>query len=470
MKKILLTLVLAIVFNTDGRTSGSTNEIVQLSETYELANIILAITPYGKSDRWEVSQNSDYYREVRKHFDAFESHPLLQKVNYSREQWASYLSFRTDAYAFAFGKDDQLVRQFPFFANEGFKPFDENLELIEDFVKQTGFRTFYNKHKGYYAQLASDYLKSQYYDDMVRFLTREFGGKAGAENYAIALSPLVGRMNCHRTVRGIGTDFITVPQFLLSGAPHDATDVEIASGTHMLFTELDHGFVNPATNVNQQLVTANFSVALWNKKSGYESDSLAVFNEYMTWAVFDIFVHERFPSVAHQVTADWALQNETRGFIASSLFNHELLRLYRQRKDGQTLRDLYPELLRCLKTLEQDIHVPEVVSCNIHNKTIADSTAKVVIQFSEAMEELPIIDVVLYTEVNGVSKVKVVDIQPGTKQWLLNGTELHFSVNLNKGQTTWVRLNCPWQTRQVFRSKTGVDLTPYTTFKVTVKR
>ena len=88
------------------------------SEAYELANIILALTPYGQQDQWEVAKNSRYYREVQAHFAPHAQHPLLAQVNYSRKEWDQYLSFRTDAYAFAFDAQGQLVRQFPFFAQE----------------------------------------------------------------------------------------------------------------------------------------------------------------------------------------------------------------------------------------------------------------------------------------------------------------------------------------------------------------
>ena len=38
------------------------------SEAYELANIVLALTPYGQQDPSEVAKNSRYYRKVQAHF------------------------------------------------------------------------------------------------------------------------------------------------------------------------------------------------------------------------------------------------------------------------------------------------------------------------------------------------------------------------------------------------------------------
>ena len=111
-------------------------EIIQVEypEAYELANIILSLTEYGKTDPMEVRKDFEYYAEVQEYFAQVMDHPLLDTVNYSREEWEAYLSFRTDSYAFDFDENDQLSRQFEFITNEGFQHFDDHLDLINDFV------------------------------------------------------------------------------------------------------------------------------------------------------------------------------------------------------------------------------------------------------------------------------------------------------------------------------------------------
>lgn len=71
MKCFLLTVMALASTALMGKQNGGVRSLVRLSEPYELANIILALTPYGKSDPWEVAKNSAYYREVREHFDDF---------------------------------------------------------------------------------------------------------------------------------------------------------------------------------------------------------------------------------------------------------------------------------------------------------------------------------------------------------------------------------------------------------------
>lgn len=472
MKKYFTCLLIAGSLSQGAYSQAVTErqEIVKLSEPYELANIILALTPYGKSDPWEVSQHSDYYREVRAHFDQFDDHPLLKRVDYSREKWDYYLSFRTDAYAFVFGNKDQLSRVHTFSANEGLNPFEENLELINDFVHLTGFRKFYKEHLTYYKRLAEDYLKSQQYDEMMKFLVNEFGQSSASTRYAIALSPLVGRMNCHRVVAGVNTDFITVPQFLLTpNGTQTASEAEVASGMHMLFTELDHGFVNPLSEKYRNLIAKNFTVAKWNNKSGYENDSLGVFNEYMTWALFDLFIHQRFPSVADEVCANWALQNATRGFQASSLFSRELLRIYHDKKKNTTIRELYPAIIDRIGKLQKDLSAPSLKFCNLADKVVADTVVSMIFEFTEAMQELRVVDVVNVITKDGSNISERLEIAGADVRWENGGSKLNVTLKLKKEYLNHIVFNYPWGTRHVLRSKKGIDLAPYTLVKVTVE-
>ena len=454
---------------------------VRLSEAYELANIILALTDYGKTDRWEVAQQSAYYQQVRTHFAPYASHPLLVRVNYSREKWESYLSFRTDAYTFAFDTNSRLVRTIPFQANRGFTPFDDNLDLIHDFVNTTGFRQFYRDHLPYYQGLAKSYLQSQRYDEMRHFLEREFGEREFRERefgerqeiatYAIVISPLVGRMNCHRMVAGVGTDFVSLPDFLLTGkAANTVTQAEIASGTHMLFTELDHAFVNPLTDQHRALLRANFTVTKWDTGSGYDKDSVSTFNEYMTWAVYDLYVQTHFPSVAANVSADWALQNATRGFFASSLFNRELTQLYNARRRGQTIRDLYPAFINRLGTLQAVLSKPIITRHKPDSQTIADSVATISLHFSEPMDPCQSLDLVRAVgEGDGLKQDRLV-LTPKTNglAWSEQNTILQFTLPLLNSAVNTLFFNYPWKTRITLRSSKGVDLTPYSRIKIRV--
>lgn len=289
---------------------------VEYPETYELANIILALTQYGKTDKWEVRQNFDYYNKVQEYFNPVSEHPLLDSVNYSRERWQEFLSFRTDSYAFEFDKNNTLKRKNDFYTNKGFQPFDDHLDLINDFIKESNFREFFEQNKTYYNSVSDKYKKTQYINEMRNFLIKEFGEQySNEEKYNIVLSPFVYRMNCHRNIDSTTVaDFITIPDYILSDTI-SIKEKDIATSIHSLFTEMDHGYVNPTTNQYKELVNKNFNANLWENKSGYNNDdgnsANAVFNEYMTWAVYDIFLKKHFPKIADEVGLNWSFKTIT---------------------------------------------------------------------------------------------------------------------------------------------------------------
>ena len=71
------------------------------------------------------------------------------------------------------------------------------------------------------------------------------------------------------------------------------------------------------------------------------------FNEYMTFAAYTLFLSETLPEedqeAAIQAVEDFMI--DTRGFTKFREFNQELLRLYQERAEGQTVTDLYPTVL-----------------------------------------------------------------------------------------------------------------------------
>jgi hypothetical protein len=459
-------LLLLLGFSVSAQHAATQTAPIRItgSETYELANIILALTPYGQQDPSEVAKNSHYYQEVRTQFAPYAQHPLLVQVNYSRKEWDKYLSFRTDAYAFAFSEQGQLSRQFPFYAQGPSHPFDENLALITDFVQTSGFRAFYQRHQPYYDSLTVAYKASQRLPEVLSFLGTELGNARPDAQYAIVFSPLVGRMNCHRTVNQVATDFISLPEFLLNRTAAKAPSVtDIASGIHLLFTEMDHGFVNPVTDQYAAQVTAAFTPTKWDSGSGYEKDPFGTFNEYMTWAVYDLFVYQYFPQIAPQVCQDWGMQNESRGFFASNLFNDKLRDLYAHRKKGQTLRDLYPALLKWCAQTQLQLSLPTIAHCSLQDATLTTGLrAHYEVTFSEPMQETPTVDIFHIAKTEPQKRERVALTQATHNlRWSDHGQKLAFDLELANNCKNQVMFNVPWNTELALKSKKGVDIKIY---------
>jgi hypothetical protein len=398
---------------------------VEIPETYELSNIILALTDYGRTDDFEVLKSTAYYQEVIKFFEPVIDHPLLDSVNFSRERWEDYLSFRTDAFAFRFGDDNKIYRYLYFFANQGHDPFDKNLNLINDFVEKSHFREFFKEHKSYYDFITENYSEYYFIDKSWDFLNNFIGKQYSETNklkYFIVLSPLVNRMNCHRDIENsIIADFPSAsPAFLNQITNNNLSDR--LNGNHMIFTEMDHGFINSVSEKNKLLISEKFNYAKWDNNSGYEE--IDIFNEYMTWAVWDIFIRENFPEIAGFLSLRWQIQNASRGFFASNIFSDKLLEIVSENK-LKSLEDVYPPLLDWCKLTEDKLLIPAITNYEYERKS---ESGKMNIQlcFSESMKQVDVFEVIIsktQNESEGDNNSKVVI---KNALWTDNGKKISF--------------------------------------------
>ena len=335
---------------------------------------------------------------------------------------------------------------------------------MNDFARVSGFRTFYKNHQPYYDSLAQAYSVNQRIPEMLAFLTAEFGPVKTSGQYVVAFSPLVYRMNCHREVQQNPTDFIMLPEYLLAATDQAAPKpADVLSAIHVLFTETDHGFVNPTTEAYRPQVQQAFDPAKWDTGSGYDKSEFGTFNEYMTWAVYDLFAYRYFPQEAPLICQNWAMQNESRGFFASRPFNEKLRQLYDNRKKGQTIRDLYPALLAWCKQAQGTLSQPVIASCSLQNATLTASPhAHYTIVFSEPMQEIPSFDVLVKADKPSSQSKRIELTKAANKlRWSDQGKQVSFDLDLENNCKNLVSLNAAWRTQTALRSKKGIDLKVY---------
>lgn len=277
---------------------------IEMKESYELSNIILALTQYGRTDKWDVQKVPPYYNEVLKYFEPVKNHPLLDSVNYSRPEWKKFLGFRTDMYAFSFDQNGKLKRDYPF---NSFGPVevDKNIDLINDFVLKSNYREFYKNHKDFYDKIIANYKEYYLVNKSKQFLDKvaKKSNNEPLKSYVIAISPLVGGQNCHRNINSTtSVDFPNICKDLILGNLENDYSTRIIEN-HTLFTEMDHGYINPISEKYKELITSNFNLTKWDKESGYPG--ISSFNEYMTWAIYDLFIKENFPKIADLIALEW---------------------------------------------------------------------------------------------------------------------------------------------------------------------
>ncbi len=465
MKKIsvlLISVSLLISFNLKSENKSKIEIIT--SETYELANIILALTEYGRSDPYEVQKESEYYKKVLSYFGKYLSDSLLKEVNYSREKWDEYLSFRTDAFAFSFDESGIIKRDYEFYSIENVRSFDKNIKLINEFAKKTNFRSFYESNLEYYKMVCNEYSKYYMIDEMVDFFESEFGQTTKNE-YRIILSPLVGRMNCHRYLNeNSEADFPSVAKFILNYTPETIVSTEDkATEIHTLFTEMAHGYVNPISENYNKEINKKFKYKTWQKESGYYSH-FATFNEYMTWGVYDIFVKKYFPELFDKVTTNWHFQNISRGFIASQFFATKLISLYEEGKGEIKIKDYYLSLLDWSFEVRKQIIQPVIKNPKDYFAYYSDSFSNYTIEFNVPMKELKEINAILYLKKNDKYHKELI-IPLKNINWSDNGKKMTFDVDILVEDEPKIVFNW-WGNCTPLKSGNGILLDSYSNVKL----
>ncbi len=450
------TIVLSF-FALLGITTYSQDNIkIEITESYELSNIILALTQYGRTDKWDVQKVPPYYNEVLNHFEPVKNHPLLDSVNYSRKEWKKFLGFRTDMYAFSFDKNGKLKRDYPF-NSFGPEEADKNIDLINDFITKSGYRAFFHNHVEFYNKIISNY-KAFYFLNQSRAFLDKIAEKPATDNkkkYVIAVSPLVGGQNCHRDIDSLTTvDFPNISQDLISGNLNNNLKTRIVAN-HSIFTEMDHGYINPISDKYRERITADFNLEKWDKNSGYPG--IHSFNEYMTWAVYDLFIKEHFPKFADSISLQWQYQNASRGFIAQNLFAKKLSELYFSKKGNKKIESLYTPLLTWCKRIENKISQPTLINVNKESFVKTD-ISNLQLEFSEPMDTTKTFKALLYEfkDRQQTGREEMVEIKKIL--WSKDGKKLSCRVDTAFEQFTLL-LNW-WGMDKPVLSKNGVLLQP----------
>jgi len=452
MRNLLILIISSFTINCYSQN----NVKVVMTESYELSNIILALTQYGRTDKWDVQKVSPYYEEILNYFEPVKNHPLLDSVNYSRPKWEKFLGFRTDMYAFSFDNNGKLKRDYPF-NSFGPQEVDKNIDLINDFVEKSNYREFYKSHKKFYDKIISNYIDYYYYNKSKLFLDKISVNKENNtyKKYIVAISPLVGGQNCHRNTDSLTTiDFPNISKDLILGEISN-NPIQRITENHTIFTEMDHGYVNPISDKYEKLINSNFNFSKWDEGSGYPG--LSIFNEYMTWAVYDLFIRENFKGNTDSISLQWQYQNASRGFIAQNIFSKKVSELYFKQIGKKNLEMIYPPLLKWCKSIENQISQPKLLNVDKNNFIVKD-LSKIKVEFSEPMDTKKPIQIQLF-EYNGnnqTGKSQTIEIKQGN--WSKNGKEL--VLNLNTSYSQFAIIFNWWGVEKPLLSKKGILLLP----------
>lgn len=329
---------------------------VEIPESFELANILIALTEFGQNDDNIVRKNTTYYDSVMSFFNDHKNHKAIQRLNALFDQsqsknYRNYNYFRTGSYFYSI-QDQQLVKSQHTYSNKLFQKFEDD---INDFIKETDFHGFYSSHKRTYNDYISAYNSVVPLEQIIAWLNKHFPARYG--DYKIVMSPLIG--GYHNTIKYEASGqqatlmAVNVPSRILSGKNID--ELERGKIICNVFTEIDHNYINPITDNHKRAVNKSINnIDCWNdKRQGYNSAYLT-FNEYMTWAVYSIFAKEHFNDDSFELINQTVsnFMKTKRGFLKFDEFNDQLLEFYAD--DDKSVSNLIPKMIDWMDNYDCD--------------------------------------------------------------------------------------------------------------------
>lgn len=339
----------------------------EIPEVFELANIIWALSPSGQRAS-DLALDTKYYQKVKDYFSPFLDHPIFKKLNFSGDEYFSkYYSFRENSYMYTF-QDEKIVHGDVYYYVMGddwhsfTNLFSELLPLVQDFAIKSNFQEFYRKNTPYYNNSINKMKGLLPIKNMWNWLEKEFPVRE-YNTYRVVFSPLI--RNSHSTqnyAKIVNFDTKEIYReclMFVCGSERYDSQAELnqqqKSGliSGIVFTEIDHNYVNPTSSKYRGDIDEIFKEDnIWAKKDRLTYKSpIEVFNEYMTHAVFCLWVQENFTkeNAKFIVNERETLNVSKRGFHKFKEFNNMLLKLKSQ-YPNLTITQLSPHILKWCKT------------------------------------------------------------------------------------------------------------------------
>jgi len=316
---------------------------VEIPEVYELVNVAILLSEYDQNQHQKIFVNDPYAIEVKQYFEKFITHPCITEFSKKIKSINDNYAVRDMSYDYQFDSSGKIVRQGLF---NNIVPYQKGLlpsliGLLQTFALDSNFRLFYTKHQPFYNQIKKRVLALSQPKNQWDWLESRYPQRISS--YRIICSPITG--GNHRTAEGQLNSFKEILMFI--NAPtidRLPTLQEKQSAMRILFTEIDHNYVNPTSEKLKDLINQNYkNLSVWSKGRGSEaySSPILMFNEYMTWGLFDLYLTTQYdPKNCEQgIQTTMRIMNE-RGFIKYSDFQAELLAYFRRnpRSSGTELQ------------------------------------------------------------------------------------------------------------------------------------
>ncbi len=334
-------------FPTEYIEKNKNNIQVEIPRVYELLHIVIALTDSAQEHKYNLNYNSEYFQAVQSHFQEYSDHPAVKEYEKIRAEY-SYSNPRM-LFTYEFNNNEVTASEVYDFKVDR-EDADAYAKLLTDFAQKSNFNQFYNKHKSYYQEKIKEFEKYTNLKRSWQWLEENY--PVSYDSYKVILSPLV--FGSHNTIRFGDSEenYNEIVMFVSTAELFTFRDIESealisALTERMVFTEIDHNYVNPVTDKKEnmkKIMEVFGNLDKWNNKSGNYSKRGLTFNEYMTWGTACLYTYEYYePAVYEEFIHHTKESMKYRGFVKFPEFYEELLTLYKE--SDKPIAELYPELL-----------------------------------------------------------------------------------------------------------------------------
>lgn len=334
---------------------------------YELANIIWTLSPSGQRAN-DLNLEGEYYKRVLTYFKPYLNHKLFKQLDFPDSIYANkYYDFRENSFAYNFQnpnlneKNTKMLFNGPYYYVYGDELADSSLFgklrlLVEDFALKSKFKQFYKSNLSYYTKQIQRERELLPAKKMWTWLENEFP-KTKYQSYKIIFSPLIGGSHSTQNYSTYADTarFGESVMFICNTDRYDEMKnlsekqkEGLMSG--IVFTEIDHNYVNPATNKYSKIIDSIFSNRkIWTRQgnsSDFYDNSISVFNEYMTWSVFCLYILDNYDKSTVDLVINEREERmvDKRHFIKFREFNQALIKI-RMEHNELKVAALYPFIL-----------------------------------------------------------------------------------------------------------------------------
>ncbi len=331
---------------------------VEIPQVYELINILIALTDYGKNNSELIDTTTTYYKRVVQHFGKFKNDPLVQKFakkipkKLFGQSNISCFSLRLSSTNYDIDNNGKIyntkmyhVINAPIIMHTA-----KIVNELNDFIEKTKFITFYDNEKKYYDALISEQKKYGDYENVIKWLGLNFSIPLD-QSQRILTSPLMG--GTHFTIpfyeqeqNGHVLMFVSPPK--RSGSD-SLNFIQKSSIIGTFLTEVDENYVQPICNAKykSQIEQSIVDPKNWSQmgKGNYDT-KLSAFTEMFTHSLFVLYCYDYFPKVEFDsinIRKENRMVNY-RKFIRFKEFNEALLELYKNKKPTERAEDLIPAI------------------------------------------------------------------------------------------------------------------------------